>query len=510
MKNLQLSALTLAALALLGGPAVAQKSKDEVRIGIIDPFHAVDLYHVPSNEPGQYARAIYGKLMVYNEHKAKFVPELAKSWKRINPTTIEFELRDDIKFTSGNKFTGADVKYILGYLAQPKLKIRFKRRYTWVKEVQVLSPHKIRIVAKKPRPDDLMSISYRFAIYDGKVHSELKNKALYGAISASTTGVYKIVSIDKNKGVRLIRNDEAVAKFPHRRAPIKHVRGVPVPDRAVQVAALLTGDVHSIRNPTEDMVRALRNKPGFKITAFPTRFINYITLDAAGRSKNKIFKDIRVRQAFIKAINREAVIKNYVPGEEVAIRPKTVCYDDNIACSYTTQPLAYDPAGAKRLLKEAGFPKGFDMELSAFAPYKEIAEAISGELLKVGIRAKVVAMPLSVYTKRRGRGELTALYAGYPTFAQPNTLNLMNFFFAGNRDYSRDPVIQNARKMGGGELDPKKRAAIYQKAMDQVNKKSYILPFIEQPNVYAHPKSVVIKKGLTSKTETRLTDYFWK
>ncbi|MDP7113070.1 MAG: GAF domain-containing protein, partial [Myxococcota bacterium] len=51
----------------------------------------------------------------------------------------------------------------------------------------------------------------------------------------------------------------------------------------------------------------------------------------------------------------------------------------------TTQPLAYDPAGAKRLLKEAGFPKGFDMELSAFAPYKEIAEAISGELLKVGI-----------------------------------------------------------------------------------------------------------------------------
>lgn len=504
-----LSAVILGA-AIIAGPATAQKSKGEVRIGIIDAFHTLDNYHSPSNQVGQYARAFYGKLIVYDEHRAKLVPELAKSWKRINPTTVEYELRDDITFTSGNKFSAEDIKYTLAYVGDPKLRIRFKSRYTWVKEVQILGPHKIRIVAKKPRPDDLMGVAYRFYIYDKKVHSQLKNKALYGAISASTTGVYKLVSINRNDGPRLVRHEAAVGKFPHRRAPIKHVRGIPVPDRATQVAALLTGEVHSIRNPTPDMVRSLAKNPKIKITPFATRYINYITLDAAGRSKNKKFMDIRVRQAFIKAINREAVIKNYVPGQEIALRPKTICYDDNIACSYTTKPLDYDPAGARKLLKEAGYPNGFDMELSAFAPYKEIAEAISGELLKVGIRAKVVAMPLSVYTKRRGRGELTALYAGYPTFAQPNTLNLMNFFFGANRDYNKDPLIQKARKMGSKELDVKKRAAIFQKAMDQINKMSYILPFIEQPNVYAHSKDIQIKPGLTSKTETRITDYFWK
>ena len=356
----------------------------------------------------------------------------------------------------------------------------------------------------------MMSTAYRFYIYDSKEHKALKNKAMYGALSASTTGVYKVVSINKNDGVRLTRHLAAAGKFPHRRAPIKNVHGVPIPDRMTQVASLLTGEIHSLRNPTPDQLERFRKDKRLKVTAFPTRFLNYITLDAAGRSKNKNFKDIRVRQAFIKAINRESVIKNYVPGAEIALRPQTVCYDDNIACSYTTKPLGYDPAGAKKLLAEAGFPNGFDMELSAFAPYKEIAEAISGELRKVGIRAKVVAMPLSVYTKRRGRGELTALYAGYPTFAQPNTSNLMNFFFSGNRDYSKDPIIQKARKMGGSELDAKKRAAIYQKAMDQVNNQSYILPFVEQPNVYAHSANVTIKSGLTSKTETRLTDYFWK
>ena len=144
------------------------------------------------------------------------------------------------------------------------------------------------------------------------------------------------------------------------------------------------------------------------------------------------------------------------------------------------------------------------------APLRQIAEAIAGELRKVGIRATVRAMPLPVYTKRRGRGELTALLARYPTFAQPNTANLMNFFFGSNRDYSKDPVIQGARKAGLGEMDLKKRTAIYQKAMDQVNKMSYIYPFGEQPNVYVHAKSVEIKKGLFSSTETRPTDYFWK
>lgn len=510
MRKLMTSALALAAVAMFAGPALAQKSKDTVKIAIIDPFHALDSYHVPANEPGQYTRAIYGKLMVFDEHKAKFVPELAKSWKRINKTTVEYELRDDINFTSGNKFSAEDVKYIIDYLGDPKLKIRFKSRYNWVKNVEILSPTRIRIVAKKPRADDLMVVAYRFYIYDKGVHSQLKDKSMYGAISASTTGVYKMVSIDKNKGVRLVRNDEAVRKFPHRRAPIKHVWGIPIPDRMTQIASLLTGAVHSIRNPTPDQLKQFAKDPRLSITTFPTRFLNYITLDAAGRSKNKVFTDIRVRQAFIKAIDRESIIKNFVPGAEIALRPKTICYDDNIACSYTTEPLGYDPEGAKKLLAEAGYPNGFEMELSVFAPYREIAEAIAGELLKVGIRASVNPMPLSVYTKRRARGELTALYAGYPTFAQPNTLNLMNFFFSGNRDYSRDPLIQNARKLGASEMDVTKRAAIYQKALDQINKMSYILPFNELPNVYAHSKDIVIKKGLTSKTETRLTDYFWK
>ncbi|MBT4672616.1 MAG: hypothetical protein HOB64_10910 [Rhodospirillaceae bacterium] len=504
-----MTATALAAL-LAAGPALAQKSKDEVRLAIIDMFPTIDAYHSPSNETGQWARAYYSRIISFDEHNKKLVPELAKSWKRIDEKTIEFELRDDLKFSSGNKFTAEDIAYTIRYLADPKLRIRFKSRYNWHSNIEVLSPTKIRLTGKKRKHDDLFIYAYRFQIFDKGVHSKMEDKATYGAKSASTTGPYKLIKLDRKSGAHIQRNEDTAGYFPHRRAPIKNVKGISMPDRQTQVAALLTGQIDVLRNPTPDMIKEFRKNPDLRITSFPTRFINYITLDAAGRSKNKKFMDIRVRQAFIKAIDREKIIKNFVAGEEVALRPTAVCYPDNIACSHTINPLGYDPAGSKRLLAEAGFPNGFDMELSAFAPYKEIAEAIAGELRKVGIRATVRAMPLPVYTKRRGRGELTALYAGYPTFAQPNTSNLMNFFFGANRDYSKDPIIQNARKTGNGVMDLKKRTAIYQKAMDQVNKQSYILPFVEQPNVYAHHKSVEVKTGMTSKTETRPPDYFWK
>jgi len=510
-KSAIFAVLGVAAAAFVAQPAFAQKSKDIIRFGINDPFSALDSYHVPHEETGLFTRVMYGVLLAFDEHNGKFVPGLAKSWKQIDPVTYEFELRDDVVFHSGNKFTAEDVRYTLAYIGDPKVRIRFKARYTWVKKVEILSPYKLRIIAKKPTATGLSSIAYRFRIYDSKVHKALKTlpeQATYGRVSASSTGPYKLVSLDK-KGALIERFDKFYGS-PYWRAPVKRVFGRFIPDKQSQKAELLTGGLDVMRDISADDERLLATNPNLMISSTSSKQIMYITMDAAGRSDDKVMTDIRVRQALMKAIDREKLINTYVAGGKSAERPNSICFKLTVACAPTTKPMAYDPAGAKKLLAAAGHPNGINLKLYAYAPIKHIAVAIAGDLRKVGIKATIEALPLMVYVKKRGAGKFTAFLGKYPTAAQPDTENLLNFFFGANRDYYKDPMIKKAFAAGRTEFDVAKRAAIYTPALDQVNKMSYLYPLSEVPVVFAHTKDVVIKTNTLSSGEIRVGDFFFK
>ena len=121
------AALGLAA-ALAVTPAAAQKSKDTIRLAILDAFSLVDSYHFPLDEAGAFFRTMQQPLVLYDEHKRKWVPLLAKSFKRIDERTLEFDLRDDITFHNGNKFDAEDVKATIDYIRDPAVKIRFNAR----------------------------------------------------------------------------------------------------------------------------------------------------------------------------------------------------------------------------------------------------------------------------------------------------------------------------------------------------------------------------------------------
>jgi peptide/nickel transport system substrate-binding protein len=499
-----------AALALSTVPAVAQKASDTIKLTVQEGFPILDPYHAPSNEANQWSRDVYGRLVVYDENKRQMIGELVKSWKRVDDQTLEFELRDDVVFTSGNKFTADDVIYTLNYVADPAINIRFKARYTWYDKPEKLGEYKIRLHSKEPRADDLELLAYRFHIFDKAAHEKLEDKTTYGRTVASSSAAYKLVSIDRTGNITITRNDDAIKKFPHLRAPIKTVVGVPIPDRQTQIAQLLTGGVHVLSKASPDTLAEFAKNPNFAQTPFPTRMLVYITMDAAGRSDNKLMANEKLRQAVFKAIDREKIIKAYIPGADIALRPDGLGFHDNIGFATSTKVIGYDPEGAKKLMAEAGYPDGFDMELGAYVPYKEIAEAIAGELRRVNIRASVNSMPLSVYVKARGDGKLTTLVAEYPAFAQPNMINIMDVFFGGDRDYSNDPVINKAYQEGSKIIDDSKRAALYKTAIDRVNEKAYIYPLSEMPNILIHSKDVVVKPGLTSLTEIRPGDYFWK
>ena len=509
-KKTALAAGIAAAALLAAAPAMAQKSKDTLRVAINDMFSVSDPYHFPLDENAQFYRTIYTSLIEYNEYKGRFEPYLAKSWKRINPTTIEFTLREGVKFHNGAEFTADDVLTTLAYLADPKVRIRFKARYTWLKSVEKLGKYKVRLTGKKNRATDMADIAYRFEMLHGKSLMGLERKSDYGKVTPYGTGPYKIKFVDRNKGILVERVDNYYGDAGFGRAPVKFVHGIHMPDKQTQKAQLITGGVDMLRDVTADDARNFVTLPGINATPTPTGMLMYITLDAAGRSKNKVMKDIRVRKAFIMAIDRKKIVEAVVAGGKNAESPKSVCFKANIACDPTTTPYPYNPAEAKRLLAQAGYPNGIDLTFFVHAPIRHVAEAISGELRKVGIRTKLSPLPLMVYVKKRGAGKFTAFLGKYPTAAQPDTENLLNFFFGANRDYYKDPLINGAAKKGATEFNVAKRAAIYTPALDQVNKMSFIYPLTEVPVVFAHTKDVEIKPNLQSSGEIRVGDFFWK
>ena len=498
----------LAALLLTVPPAAANKADDTLRIAVTDWWSTLDPYQFPLDEAAVFYKTVYETLVGYDERAHKFVPRLAKAWKRIDHRTIEYELRDDVKFHNGDKFDADDVVATIEFASDPKNPMRFKDRYSWVEKVEKLGPYKVRLTSKEAFATDLQTMAYRFYILDAKILNKLENKADYGRMGGVATGPYKLVSIDAQKMV-LERFDDYYDKTGPYQAHMKRVIVTPMPDRQTQIAQFLTGNIDLIRNATADTARELAQMPDTKVTARHNGLMMYLTLDAMGRSDNKAMKDQRVRKAFMEAIDRKELAKTVIPGGEIAEIFNGICVDGVVACASSSSPPDFNPEDAKKLLAEAGLTDGFDLELDVHESVKEIGEAIAGMVRKVGIRASVRPLPLALYVRMRGEGKFTAFLGFYPTSAQPDMDNLLDLFFNGNRDYWNDPTIQALQKAGAVEFDDEKRTDIYKQVNDQINKMNYILPVADLPSVFVHTKEVVIAENHLSPIDTQVCDYEW-
>jgi peptide/nickel transport system substrate-binding protein len=425
---------------------------------------------------------------------------------------LEFELRDDIKFHNGNKFDADDVVYTINYVKDPKVTLTFKSRYTWIEKVEKLGPYKVRITSTEPNAIDLGFLAYRFYIWDAETWDKIEDKADYGRLTPVGTGQYKVTLLDKNKGVTLERYAGYTGNKDYFRAPIAKIHGTPLPDEQTRAAELMTGGVDMIRNATPDQARALTANPDLRVTNVPTAAQFYVGLDSVGRAGNKATMDPRVRRAMFMAIDRDSIIKYLVPGgpEGVAQKLQALCFKDTIGCKFSVNAPDYDPEGAKKLLAEAGYPNGFDIDYVVFAPNKPLGEAIAGDLLKIGVRAQISADSISLYRRKQTDGKLQMWSILFPTGSHPDADNILGVYFDGPAAaYFNDEKIPAWMKEGTREFDLAKREDIYQKIFNYVNEQSYILPVTSVPTVYVHTKDVRIEPSKLFSGERSVYDYVW-
>jgi len=501
-----------AALALLSAtPASAQKSQDRIRLAFLEAIQFIDPYVDGAASTSFLAHGVFDNLLAYDEDKHEYAPSLAKSIKRIDDLTVEFELQDNVKWHDGAAFDADDVAYTIGWVTDPKTKLRRKADWGSIARVEKLGPHKIRVVTKQPTPDLLEVLAYRTWIYPEHIFAPLEDKESFGTKPVGT-GMVKAIQVDRNAGAILLKNPDY--KHGNAAKPASNIgrfEVMSIPDEGTQMAHFLRGDLHLIRNTPLEQAEELIKDPKYKMTLVQSLGFLYMMFDVAGRSGLKPVQDPRVRRAMMMAINREEVYR-LRSGKHPLPRGvnEALCWPYQEGCAYSKPLPAYDPAGAKKLLAEAGYADGFDIQMTTLPSTKDMAEAVVGQLRTVGIRASVDAQSTVAYNKKRSEGRLNALVSGTGA-GGPGIVRTLNLFFnPGPLDYFQDPELHALAHKALTTMDETQRKNAVRELLDTSTELGYVYPVAPIPIIFLHTSDVVITHHAYDNYGIRLADVNWR
>lgn len=492
-------------------PALAQKSKDTLRFAFQRETKALDSIQDAGIHTAFTQPAVFDTLMAYNEKTQSFEPSLAKSWTRVSPTVTEFELRDDVKWQDGEAFDADDVVYTFGWATAPDTKLRNKADWEML-SAEKIDAHKVRIRSKYPMPNMLEILALRVFMFPEHVHKPLADKETFGTKPVGT-GMWRATQVDRNLGDIFLKNPNykhgGKAKPP---SNIGRVDVIPVPDEGTQMAHFLRGDIHLLRNTPLEQAEEMAKDPRYAMTLAQSLSYLYILFDAAGRSGLKPMQDIRVRKAMMMAIKTDDVYrirtgKHPLPRGLI----ESMCWKVQEGCDYSVKPPAYDPEGAKKLLAEAGYKDGFEIQLTTFNSTKDMAEVVVNQLRKVGIRASVDAQTFVSYRKKQADGKLNGLVNAWSAGSSADISSTINFFYdAGPRDYFQDPELQAFAKAALSAMDPAKRKDAMRGLMDRTTEQAYAMPIAPIPLVFLHIADLKINELRYESYGIQPSDINWK
>ncbi len=486
--------IALAALiAFTGGSfAWAGKANDTLIYTSEREEPNIDVWYNSSREGIVVSRLLWDQMIYRDPQDMSYKPHLATSWKWVNDLTLDFKLRKGVKFHNGEPFDADDVKFSLEYLADPANKTIARRGRDYIKSVEKRGPYAVRVHLKVVTPHILEYFaSSDLVIYPNEYYSKVGVKGMN--VKPIGTGPYRATFVEPGKIARMERFDDHFEGSAKGKGHIGKIVWRQIPDKNTQVAELLTGGVDWIWRVPPDQAENLKQNPDLTVIGSETMRIGYVGMDAAGRAGDHPFTKLKVRQAVSHAINREAMARELAGGGARVIH--VACYPTQFGCDDSAAPrYEFNQAKAKRLLAEAGYPDGFDIDLYAYRerPY---AEAIVGYLHEVGIRAKLNFLKYTTLrTKVRGDGDSSETPLVFMTWGSGSVNDISaitSYFFRGSSDdlYQDERVSQWLEK-GDTTVDPKVRAANYKKALTRIAEQAYWLPLYTWSMNYAFTKEL--------------------
>jgi peptide/nickel transport system substrate-binding protein len=324
---------------------------------------------------------VYETLLLRSDDM-KLQPLLASSWKLVNDLTWEFKLQRGVKFHNGEDFNAAAVKFSLERIADPKNKLKQTTLVGVIDRVEIIDDYTVRVITKKPYPYLDAQLGHIGAIMPPKYTQE--KGPSYIASNPVGTGPYKFVAWVKDDQLLLAANEKYWRGAPK----IKKVIFRPIPEATTRVAGLQTQEVDIIVNIPPHLARLMDWKGRSAVAKVPSSRVIFVAFDT---TKSGPLADKKVRQAIAQAVDVDKIIKKILEGNGIRLGTPFTRY--HFGYDPKIQPYAYNPEKAKKLLAEAGYAKGFDLVLNSpngrYLNDKEVAEAVMGDLQRVGIKATV-------------------------------------------------------------------------------------------------------------------------
>ncbi|MGH7848144.1 MAG: ABC transporter substrate-binding protein [Candidatus Binatia bacterium] len=450
--------------------------------------HGVDLESINPywhNTTANYAvwRHFLEPLVEYDFIKRRYVGVLAESWSG-NEKGWTFKLRRNVKFHNGAELTAADVLYSIKRSLDPKLS-RQRNLAKIVRSSQAPDPYTVVISTTKPVVSLLDFIDNLYIL------SETAAKE-----SGDETTGKKPIGTGPFKFVEWLRGERVVAeKNPQywRGAPkIDRIIWKPVAEDAARLALLESGQADLVANVPPHETDRFKGNPAVRIEEVRSARIIFLLLDPAHKPlDNKL-----VRQAIHYAIDKDALVKYVLDGK--AYRLDGVLGPHGIGEDPSFRPFSYNPQKAKQLLAAAGLANGFEIDfytsMGRYTKDREVAQAIAGQLAKVGIKTRFHSPEWGVFNDLHRSGKCPICFRGRGTVVDPDDF-LNEYFETGvskRLSYSNpkfDSLLQQQRQI----FDFDKREPVLRSALKILLDDAPIVSLYNPVDIYAVNRRLIWK-----------------
>jgi peptide/nickel transport system substrate-binding protein len=395
-------------------------------------------------------------------------PSLAESYTASEDgLSYDFVLRQGVTFHNGEPVTAEDVKFSFQRYRGASKDLMSSR----VAEIETPDPRHVRFKLKDPWPDFLTFYGSATGAgwivpkkYVEKVGDDGYKKHPIGA------GPYKFVSFDP--GVELTL--EAFEGYWRKKPAVKRIVMKVIPDEATRLAALKRGEIDIAYSIRGELAEEVRHSPGLTLKPVNPPAPFWLAFADQWNPKSP-WHDERVRKAASLSIDRQGINQALTLGYSKltgSVIPESF--------DYYWQPPApvHDPAMAKKLLAEAGYPSGFDAgEYYCDSSYSNVAEAVMNNFGEIGIRTKLMPIERAGFLKGAADKKYkNVIQLGSGAFGNAATRLAAFIVKDGAYVYGNYPDIDELFQKQATELDAKKREEVLHKIQQIVYERTIVAP----------------------------------